>query len=144
MLWVVALVLAPLVSATPSRIAVDASAAIYLAGSLVCHQLPERSFAYGGVQLPVCARCLGLYVGGLLGALIWAILTATRSTGLRAARRSTFRAALIVAAVPTLLSVAAGAAGVWDGSNVTRALLALPLGAVIAATVTAVALGDLR
>lgn len=124
--------------------AAAASAAVYLAGSLVCHQLPDRSFAYGGAQLPVCARCLGLYAGGLIGALIWAISTAARSTSSRIVQRSTFRTALIGAALPTLLSVAAGAFGIWDGSNLTRALLALPLGAVIAATVAAVAAGDLR
>jgi len=142
--WLAALALAPLVSASSSRVAATASAAVYLAGSFVCHQLPDRSFAYGGAQLPVCARCLGLYAGGLIGALIWAISTATRSTSSHFLQRATFRTALVSAALPTLLSVAAGALGIWDGSNLTRALLALPLGAVIAATVAAVAAGDLR
>lgn len=32
----------------------------------VCHQLPERSFHYGGVQLPICARDTGIYFGFLL------------------------------------------------------------------------------
>lgn len=35
---------------------------------LNCHQLSERSFHIGIRQLPVCARCLGIYVG-LLGSL---------------------------------------------------------------------------
>jgi len=143
--WLTAIALAPLISSSSSRMATVASAAVYLAGSLVCHQLPDRSFAYGGVQLPVCARCLGLYAGGLIGALVWAMSSATRSTLQRSTlQRSTFRVALISAALPTVLSVAAAALGIWDGANITRALLAVPLGAAIAATVAAVAAGDLR
>ena len=32
-----------------------------------CHQLPERSFFFKGYQLPVCARCLGIIVGYIIG-----------------------------------------------------------------------------
>ena len=35
--------------------------------SRICHQRPERSFAIAGIQMPVCARCSGLYVSGALG-----------------------------------------------------------------------------
>lgn len=28
-----------------------------------CHQLPERSFFYHGMQFPICARCTGLMIG---------------------------------------------------------------------------------
>jgi hypothetical protein len=39
-------------------------------GGIICHQLPERSFAIDGRQLPVCGRCLGLYAGAAAGALV--------------------------------------------------------------------------
>ena len=29
----------------------------------MCHQMPERSFFYKGSQLPVCARCCGVWFG---------------------------------------------------------------------------------
>lgn len=34
-----------------------------LIGSAVCHQMAERSFILDGKQLPVCARCTGIYSG---------------------------------------------------------------------------------
>lgn len=30
-----------------------------------CHQLPERSFFIGTRKLPVCARCTGIFFGGI-------------------------------------------------------------------------------
>ena len=67
--------------------------AVYQAGSLVCHQRPERSFHLAGVQLPVCARCFGLYLSG--------------AAGLTVASRS--RRALSARAARTLLALAAAA-----------------------------------
>lgn len=36
-------------------------------GYAVCHRIPARSFFAYGRQLPLCARCTGLYVGVLTG-----------------------------------------------------------------------------
>lgn len=35
----------------------------------VCHQQPERSFFLNGLQLPLCARCTGIYAGLIAGAI---------------------------------------------------------------------------
>jgi uncharacterized membrane protein len=32
-----------------------------------CHQMHERSFFFGDYQFPVCARCTGIYIGGVIG-----------------------------------------------------------------------------
>ena len=32
-------------------------------GSAVCHQMVERSFIFDGMQMPLCARCTGIYTG---------------------------------------------------------------------------------
>src|SRR5262245_19064114 len=46
--------------------------ATYAIGSLVCHQRPERSFHLFGTQMPVCARCVGIYAGAAAAAaLLW-------------------------------------------------------------------------
>src|SRR5215475_7414277 len=69
--WALALFVAVFLSSRPSLAMPEyaMSAAVYQIGSLVCHQLPNRSFYFWGSQLPVCARCTGLYVGAALAAL---------------------------------------------------------------------------
>ena len=119
-------------------------AIIFSVGGVICHQIPERSFFWAGQQLPVCARCTGLYVSAALGLIAWVTLkTARRWRSIAIAPRVAIQW-LAIAAVPTALSVAAGLTGAWDGSNVTRALLAIPLGASAGAIVAAVATKDLR
>ena len=39
---------------------------IRLLGYAVCHQIEARSFFYHDLQSPLCARCTGMYLGGLL------------------------------------------------------------------------------
>lgn len=36
-------------------------------GSAVCGQLAEHTYYVGGVPLPLCARCTGMYIGALTG-----------------------------------------------------------------------------
>src|SRR5262245_24389943 len=69
--WAMALFVAVFLASRPSSSmpVYVISAAVYQIGSLVCHQLPNRSFHFWGAQLPVCARCTGLYVGAALAAL---------------------------------------------------------------------------
>jgi uncharacterized membrane protein len=38
-------------------------------GSALCHQLPERSYFLDGVQMPLCARCIGIHFGFVLSAI---------------------------------------------------------------------------
>ena len=38
--------------------------------SHICHQDPQRSLSLAGIVLPVCTRCLALYLGGFLGVLL--------------------------------------------------------------------------
>jgi uncharacterized membrane protein len=100
--------------------------AIYKVGGFICHQLPERSFQLWAAQMPVCARCTGIYAGGALATLASA-LTGRRSRCLAAGRT-----ALIVAAIPTLATyLLEWMTGETPGGWI-RALAGAPLGAVVA------------
>lgn len=143
---------------------------IFAAGSVICHQLPERSFFLDGRQLPVCARCTGLYLSGAAGLAAWLVVkllrgwrpqtmppaSAPRNTsgGASASAKASAdktagqarwaMAFLLIAAAPTVVSYLTGVLGVWDGSNLTRAVLAVPLGVVAGGVVAAVGTKDLR
>ncbi len=117
---------------------------IYAIGSVICHQRPERSFFLDGQQLPVCARCAGLYLSGAVAFVGWWGLKLTGHMPALAIDPPRAIRVGAVAALPTLISLLLATIGVWDGSNTTRALLALPLGAAAGALVAAVTTKDLR
>ncbi len=124
-LWAATIFAAPYAIASHHPALVGAAALVYEGAGLICHQRPERSFHLAGVQLPVCGRCLGLYISGAIGALA-AWFTVSRSLSGRA------RAALLVAALPTAVTVSLEFVGVIHPGNALRAVSALPLGATAA------------
>ena len=126
--WIALLVTAPVMPGW-------AGATVYGFGSLICHQISERSFHLFGFQLPVCARCLGIYVGISCGAIYVWIRARTREGILSIAPRTARRLA-VLAAVPTLATVALETAGMWFPSNLTRAFAGLPFGGLVALVVT--------
>ena len=117
---------------------------IYAMGSVICHQLPDRSFFINGQQLPVCARCTGLYLSAGAGVCVWLVVKVARGWRPVTVPPRRALAVLAITAVPTVVSFASGVLGVWDGSNVTRAMLAVPLGLTAGAIVAAVSAKDLR
>jgi uncharacterized membrane protein len=48
-----------------------AAALIYQAFSPLCHQVSSRSFHLDGIPFAVCARCTGVYLGAVVGLLIY-------------------------------------------------------------------------
>ncbi len=47
-------------------------------GYAVCHRIDERSFHIGDRQLPLCARCSGMYLGAMAGIIYQAIFSGRR------------------------------------------------------------------
>jgi uncharacterized membrane protein len=113
----------------------------YFSGSVVCHQIAERSFVTAGRQWPVCARCAGIYLGVAAGFAGW--LAVRRFSVRRPAAASALRLLAIVAA-PTAVSWVSGVLGIWDGTNAVRFALAAPLGVAAGVVAAAVAAKDLR
>ncbi len=52
-----------------------------LVGRGICHQYPSHSFFVAGKQLPLCARCTGIYLGALLGLAGFFLLGRQRAAG---------------------------------------------------------------
>ena len=126
LLWCVSLVAAPYALMSGKPRLVSAAAALYRGAGLICHQRAARSFHLAGAQLPVCGRCSGLYFSGAFGAaLAWMVSRRPRVP-------TNTRRMLLLAAIPTALTLVLEWGGVVDPSNVGRALCALPLGAAAA------------
>lgn len=47
-------------------------------GYAVCHRIDLRSFHLGERQMPLCARCSGMYLGAMLGLACQAIISPRR------------------------------------------------------------------
>jgi len=129
--WLVGLLVAPFLPA-------PLAAALYAVGSLICHQLPDRSFHLGGFQLPVCARCLGIYAGAACGAIIGAVLSSTRGPSHVRLSAKASRWLVALAALPTVISVALEALGLWRTTNEIRFTAGFPLGLASAFVVVSV------
>ena len=70
--WAVLLPVAPFAAsqAAPAPFWYGLAFVVYGAGSVICHQLPARSFHTWSAQWPVCARCTGIYFGAAVAAIL--------------------------------------------------------------------------
>jgi uncharacterized membrane protein len=123
--WLAAILLAPLAIASSPGVVSFGAACTYAAGSRVCHQRPDRCFSIQGRPMPVCARCTGIYAGAAVAGPLGLLLASGWSS-----RRA--RLALALAALPTLIAWSIEYAGLAHPSNAMRAVFGLPLGFVVA------------
>ena len=97
---------------------------IYKAFSFVCHQIPERSFHLAGHQFAVCSRCMGLYSGFAVAALVYPLARSLKRTD----TPSTIW--LMLAAAPLAIDFALGYFSIWANTHLSRFLTGALLGAV--------------
>ena len=84
------------------------SALLYAVFAPLCHQDPGRCFPYAGDPLAVCARCLGIYIGFVLGALLFPF-----ARGFVRPFPPAIRTFLLVS-LPIFLDVAGNILGLWS------------------------------
>ena len=105
-------------------------------GYAVCHRIDLRSFHLGDRQLPLCARCSGMYLGAMLGLILQAVF-APRHMGSPPKRvmliLSFFLFAFAVDGINSFLSLFPGAPHLYTPNNFFRLLTGTMMGLVIAA-----------
>jgi uncharacterized membrane protein len=128
--WAAALPIAAWLTARPSAPVSAFALAVYALGGVVCHQLPERSFHLWSVQMPVCARCTGIYVGGAIAAV--ASIVTVRLTGpSRVEGQPRAKSTLLLSALPTVATLVFEWTTGQAPANPIRAVAGFPIGAAV-------------
>lgn len=91
----------------------------YRTFSIICHQIPERSWQIAGLPLAVCSRCTAIYVGAVLGLLLYPII---RQTPLLIRLTHHSRRLLALGLLPMLADVAFDLSGIRANTFSTRAI----------------------
>ena len=142
--WALLLPLVPFVASRPHATPIGTALIIgvYAVGGAICHQLPERSYHLWTAQMPVCARCAGIYVGAAIGAILGAAPLTGRpangrttlrvGAGHRFAGADHARAILSIAALPTLATLVYEWTTGHMPAHWIRAATGVPLGATAA------------
>lgn len=105
-------------------------------GYAVCHRIDLRSFHLGERQLPLCARCSGIYLGAVLGLIYQAVLYPR--CGSFPGRKALALVVLIGLAfaldgLNSYLALFPGAPGLYEPNNLYRLLTGTGLGISMAA-----------
>jgi uncharacterized membrane protein len=124
-LWCALLFLPPFLAASGYPAASRENYAVF---STICHQYDSRSLHIFGHKLAVCARCSGVYLGFLAGVLAVPLVARKRTV-------PEFRI-LIAGAIPMILDVFFGAAGLTPENLITRHFTGLFFGVVSAFALT--------
>lgn len=101
-------------AALPPLVGEGLRAALMHGFAAVCHQMPERSLHVDGVPLAVCHRCLGIYAGVLLGALVFPLMPRGLLRGRRAG------VLLVLCGLPTAADWAVDVLDLWANTPVSR------------------------
>jgi uncharacterized membrane protein len=118
LLWMGGIFLAPYLRARSS----PWQSLAYAVFKPVCHQIPSRSFYRFGAPLAVCARCLGIYSGFLIGVFLYPLVRGFRRLALPQAR------VFLLASLPIVLDTLGNFFQLWNTSNSVRMVIGIVWG----------------
>lgn len=97
-------------------------------GSAVCHQMAERSFLFHGMQMPLCARCTGIYTG-----VFFAFCFFFGKKRMQAGKPFSLQQAVVTGAaiLPVGLDGVGSYLGFWESSQLMRVLTGSLVGAIV-------------
>jgi uncharacterized membrane protein len=101
-------------------------------GYAVCHRITARSFSINGRQLPLCARCTGMYLGVFLTFVVLTMSGRIRRSELPPLRLSLLLAAFVglmgIDGLNSYLHFFAGAPGLYEPHNWLRLVTGMGTG----------------
>lgn len=118
-LWVAAILLAPIARANGLA---ALSSPLYGFFSLICHQIPERSFHILGEPFGVCSRCFGVYFGLLAGFAVYPLWRSIDEI------EPLMRIWLLLAMIPVAIDWSLTVFGIWENTQLSRLITGLILG----------------
>lgn len=107
---------------------IDIKDLFYFAGSLICHQIPERTLLANGMQLPVCARDTGIYLGIFVSFMFCLIGKKMSSDRLPELKASIILALMMI---PMMADSLSSYLGIRDTNNAIRLLTGVLFGVPI-------------
>jgi uncharacterized membrane protein len=134
-LWVILVPAATFAASPHAAASSDVGAAlvwiVYRIGAMICHQRSERSFSLFATQMPVCARCAGIYAGAALIA-VGAVLRLPGAYGKTSGAGVDARTVLIWSVLPAAATVVYEWTTAQMPGNWLRAASGLPIGIAVA------------
>ncbi|UCE42768.1 MAG: DUF2085 domain-containing protein [Candidatus Aminicenantes bacterium] len=119
--WIAAIFCAPYFKSQSSPIA----GFLYAVYSPTCHQIPSRCFYAFGYPTAVCARCLGIYLGFLLGTLIFPFVKGFSMPTMPKAK------IFISLFLPIVTDTAANILGLWTSTDWVRFITGVLWGLIL-------------
>lgn len=97
-------------------------------GSAVCHRLAERSLLFDEMQMPLCARCTGIYIGAFFAFCFFFL-----KKRMQAGKSFTVTQAVLtgLAILPVGVDGVGSYLGFWESSQLMRILTGSLVGAIV-------------